>query len=166
MKKIIIAFITLSVLSYACRAQEKKNIYTSDLGNYSIEYLGEYTENTKETESANTYKILFKSNSVSYLISGTNHFEDLEKSLEDFLNISINRFIEAIKGKLVEQKDISFGTIKGKYCLLNLPESNVKVELYTYMKGNYHYQLVAYADSESYNQEEANRVFNSFKVLD
>jgi len=166
MKKIIFAFVALSILSYTCRAQEKKKIYTSDLGNYSIEYLGEFTESIKEAERSKTYKISFKSNTVSYLITGTNHFEDLEKSIEEFLRISINRFVESVKGIVVEQNDVTLGNVKGKYCLINLSESNVKIELYTYIKGNYHFKLVAYADSESYNQEEANGVFNSFKVLD
>jgi len=54
MKNIIISLLILSASIYNSKAQEWKN-YTSEVGKYSIEFLGDLTEATNGTDTLVIY---------------------------------------------------------------------------------------------------------------
>ena len=166
MKEIKIVFIVLSLWSMNGISQEKMERYTSDLGKFSIEYFGEIVENIREAEKSTSYKITFNSTSNNYLISASKHKSNLEDSIDRLLDVSITSFNKNVKGIMSNQKDIMLGNIKGKYALINLKDSNVKLDLYVYMNNNYQYQLIAYAEENIFNQTEVDEIINSFEIID
>lgn len=163
MKKLSLLLIVLSLWSIKSVSQEK---YTSELGKYSIEYLGEIAESTRETDKTTSYKITFNSASLNYLVMATKHISNLEDSIDELLDISINTFNKKVNGIISNQKEVTLGDVKGKYALINLQDNKVKIELYAYMNNNYQYQLVAYAEDNNYDQKEVNSVFNSFEIIE
>ncbi len=166
MKKLFFLFITIIFVTVNSQAQDKWTSYTSDLGKFSIATIGIVDENTKEDEDKITYKINFTNGSMNYLMSSVNHHSDLEEFVDDLLSVSLNAFTEAVKGTRENEEDFYLGNVKGKYAVIIFQEETIRLEYYTYIKGSYQYQLAIYSEKDSYDQEEADLVNISFRVLD
>ncbi len=166
MKKIALSFIVVFLLSFATFAQEEWHTFSSQTGNFSIEFIGDVNQSINKSGKADSFKVTFNSNDMSYMVSSTKHVSDLEEIIDDLLLVSLDEFNKSVKGNIEIQKDVSLGNSKGIYALITMMEGAVKLEYYVYMKGMYQYQIVSYAIIENYSQEGANRFVNSFKVLE
>ncbi len=166
MKKLRLLFVAVLLSTISVQAQEWKT-FTSEKGNYSIEYLGDISkEYISDSEKVRSYKVNISNVPMAYLISATKHNVNLEDNIDLLLDTSLNAFNEAIKGTIKETKELDRNGIKGVYALITMNDDTIKFEYYLYMKGMYQYQLVFYAETATYNQEEANLLIASFKMLE
>jgi hypothetical protein len=166
MKKIIFLFIATLFITVSGQAQDKWTSYTSGVGKFSIATIGAIEESTKDEDDKTTYKVNFSNGSMNYLMSSVDHHSDLEEFRDELLSVSINAFTDAVKGTKKNEKDFYLGDVKGKYAVIIFQEETIRLEYYTYIKGSYQYQLAIYAEKDSYNQEEADLVNISFRILD
>lgn len=165
MKNLLLIFVTVLLQTVTVQAQDWKN-YTSENGKFSMEYLGDLVEETNETEKAITYKTTITNGAMGYLISSSLHKNNLESNIDELLNVSVDSFKENIKGAIEDFKRINLYDAKGTYVLFSMSEGTVILEYYVFMKGLYQYQVVMYSDASTYNEEEANHLIDSFKILD
>jgi len=166
MKKIIFLLVATVFVTFSGLSQDKWTPHTSDLGKFTIATMGAVEEINKKDDVKTTYKINFSNGSMSYLLSSVEHHSDLEEQIDNLLLVSLNSFKEAVDGVVTNEKDIYLGNVKGKYAVISFQEGAIKLEYYIYIKGSYQYQLAIYAEKDSYDQEEADLVNISFRILD
>ncbi|PHS66763.1 MAG: hypothetical protein COB12_06050 [Flavobacterium sp.] len=166
MKKIIFLFVATIFVTVSGLSQGKWTPHTSDSGKFTIATFGAVEETNNDADDKTTYKINFANGSMNYLVSSTDHHSDLEGMKDELLTISLNSFREAVDGKIISEKEIYLDDVKGKYAIIIFQEETIRLEYYTFINGTYQYQLVIYSDKTLYNQEEADLVNISFRVLD
>ncbi|MBV1887822.1 MAG: hypothetical protein KUG51_00875 [Urechidicola sp.] len=166
MKKTIFVLGLLLFTSFMSVGQENWSKFSSETGKFSVSTLGDISESVRETEKTTSFKINIIDGTMSYMISSTLHASDLESDIDNLLNTSINSFNESIKGVIISQQDVERDGSKGIYADVKISEGAVKLEYFVFINGFYQYQVMAYAVNESYDEDNANRFFRSFKILE
>jgi len=82
------------------------------------------------------------------------------------LNVSINSFKESVDATFISQQDVTRNNAKGIYVDMIFQDGSVKLEYFVFIKGLYQYQVMAYALKESYIQDDADRFFRGFEILE
>ncbi|PHR68698.1 MAG: hypothetical protein COA67_12580 [Lutibacter sp.] len=165
MKKYMLLFVTILLMSVSVPAQENWNSFKSEMGKFSIDFSGGVSVSERITKKATTYKTTFTADSLNIMVSSSKHIKSLDGK-DDLLNVSVDSFIKSIKGSFISKKHIEYDGVKGIYAVMSLQDGTVLVEYKVYNKGYYQYQLVAYAEKNLYNQKSADRYFDSFKIID
>ena len=166
MKKIIFVLGLLLFTSFKGVGQENWNEFSSETGKFLVSFIGNISESARETETTTSFKITIINGAMSYMIYSTMHKSDLESDADNLLNTSIKSFNESIKGNITSQQDVERNDAKGIYADMTLNDGTVKLEYFVFVKGLYQYQVMAYADVGSYDEDHANRYFRSFKILE
>lgn len=161
MKKILLTSVLL-FFGLQIIAQEKAQTYTSDLGNFSMTAYGEVTEDVKQEKSSTIYRAAFRSKEMLFAVSSSLQ-QNKPKRNSDLLKASILTFKTALKGTIIQQKNIKEKNMKGIYAILNL-NNDVMVEYKVFSKGLYLYQVMVFAKKEKYKKEVAEAFFKSFSI--
>ena len=156
-------FVAILMISVSTTAQEKWNSFDSEMGKFSIDFYGDVSVSERITEKAMTYKTTFSSDYMSVLVSSSKHIKLLDSN---DLKISVDSFIDSIKGTIVSKEEIEDDGVKGIFAVITLNEGATLVEYKVYINKNYQYQVMAYAEKVFYNQKRADRCFDSFKIVD
>lgn len=166
MKKIFYSIIILSLVSFTSMAQEKWGNLSSDTGRFSVDFSGDIEQSTRETETASSFKIAITSGEMNYMVSSTKHQYDLEDEVDNLLNVSIKSFEESVNATVVSKQEVTRNDASGIYADMIFSEGTVRLEYFVFIKGKYQYQVMSYANKEYYNEEDANRFFRSFTILE
>lgn len=161
MKKILLASLLL-FFGLCVSAQETGQKYTSELGKFSMTSYGEVTEDVKSEKTSTTYRAAFRNQQMIFAVSGSLQ-QNKPKRTSDLLNASVLNFKTALKGKIIQQKNIRENKIKGIYATLMI-SNGVMVEYKVFYKGLHLYQIMAFAKKENYKKDVAEAFFKSFAI--
>ena len=161
MKKILFTSVLL-FFGLHLLAQEKTQTYTSELGEFSMTSYGEVTEDVRKDKSSTIYRAAYRNNEMLFAVSSSLQ-QNKPKRASDLLNASILNFKTALKGTIVQQKNIRENKTRGIYAILNL-KKDVMVEYKVFSKGLYLYQVMVFAKKDKYQKDIAKAFFNSFAI--
>ena len=161
MKKILLTSVLL-FFGLHLTAQEKGQRYNSELGKFSMISYGEVTEDVRKEKTSTIHRAAFRNKQMLFAISGSLQ-KNKPKRASDLLNASVINFKTALKGKIIQQKNIRENKIKGIYTSLMI-SNGVMVEYKVFYKDLYLYQVMSFAKKENYKKEVATAFFNSFAI--
>lgn len=165
MKAIKSACLFLLVLfAFSVQAQSVSwTKFKSVEGSYQVKFPGIPETETSDGNEVTSYKTSVIIGEMYYLVSAAVHSQDLT-DIQDQTQTSANSFVTSLDGKKVRESVWHYKKQEGIYMLIEIPHQKARVEYYTIMIGNIHYQLVAVADIQYYDQKTAKAFFKSFKA--
>ena len=161
MKKILLASLLL-FFGFCVSAQETGQKYTSKLGKFSMTSFGEVTEDVRQEKTSTIYRAAFRNQQMLFAISGSLQ-QNKPKRTSDLLKASVLNFKTALKGKIIQKKNIKENKNKGIYASLMI-SNGVMVEYKVFYKGLHLYQIMAFAKKENYKKDVADAFFKSFEI--
>lgn len=164
MRKVIILFAALFISFVSITAQENWKTFNSETGKFSIDFIADVNVSQKSTEKVTTYKTKFTNDNMVIMVNSSRHRAALD-GRKDLLKKSLNTFVSSVGGTITESKEVENNGAIGTYATINLQDGNL-LEYKVYLKGFYQYQVIIYSRDENYNQEMANRYFETFKIED
>ena len=163
MRKALLGFVALFLISSMSFSQEKLKTYTSELGKFAIEYQGEINERTQDKETSKVYRATYRVAGMGFMTSSTVH-ENKAEDASKMLKLSLETLLKTVKGDVVSKKDITQQGQKGLHVVLDLKENGVQIVYRVFVKDAYQYQLLVFGKAEEFDINKAMAYMNSFKM--
>jgi hypothetical protein len=162
-QRIAFALFTLLFLFTSFVPSPKGFPYQSDEGKLSVVFPGDFT--TERTEGNNNYTVKTSCafNNQTYFVSYTIHAMELTDPLE-LAEVSYDSFITALNGVLMSKAEWKIKEKRGIKAIIDLPETDTKLDYRVIIVGNIQYQLIALAANNDFNEKDAGSFFKSFKM--
>ncbi len=164
MRKIIILFAALLISFVSITAQENWKTFNSETGKFSIDFFANVTVSQVNKEKVTTYKTKFTNDNMVIMVNSSKHKAALDDR-KDLLKKSLDTFVSSVGGIITASKEIENNGAIGTYATMNL-QNGIFLEYKVYLKDFYQYQVIIYSKDNNYNQEMANRYFETFKIED
>ena len=166
MKNLVLGLLAISLMSLTSDGEKVKWVsFTSELGKYTVKLPGEYEESVNEKETSTSYKVTSLYADVNFMVTSSVNVSTLEGDIDNLLDVSLSSFIEQLGGTIITQESLEVKGVKGIYASILLTEQNAMVEYKVFMHDVYHYQVLAYGTTETFDKELVQKYFKGFKIL-
>ncbi|MBK8555442.1 MAG: hypothetical protein IPL65_06560 [Lewinellaceae bacterium] len=155
----LIAFVFV-LTSFAPPAKFK---YTSTEGNFSITFPADYETANKDTEDFTSVETQSSFEDQLYFVSCSTHKMEISEH-ESLAATSLESFNEAMGGRITQQSTWSIKKHKGLQADIEIPSDNIRAKYRVVLIGQFQYQVVVMSESSKWNQVNADKFINSFKL--
>lgn len=131
----------------------------------SISFPAEFEEAKTEKEKSTTYKVQVQNEDMMYLASSSIHKSSLEKDIEGLQETSVESFRKSLNATLISVTPIALKSVSGSFAIFSYGEQNAKIEYRVFLKDKLQYQIITAQLGEEFDQDSADKFYNSFKIL-
>lgn len=157
------SFLVLFVFVLASFAPSTEFTYTSIDGKFSITFPAAHESVSKKTENLTTVKTQATFEDQLYLVSYTIHKVKM-MDRESLAASSLESFNEAVGGTITKQAKWAIKKHKGLQADIQIPAKNLIAEYRVILIGQIQYQITVFSESTNWNQLNADKFIESFKV--